>query len=198
MTADVSTGELSRLLHDKYDLRIADLVVALKAMPDGRPSAANLPQRDAALLDQAGFTGDPEAYARVTIGTVAHTALLIATAASTREVATALGVNDSRVRQRRIARTLWAIDNNGSWVFPVLQFESDPRIGATGQIRGLDQVLSALPRDLHPVAVAGFLRTSHPDLALDDCPRTPLEWLRSGGDVAPVLRLVEAADWAGR
>lgn len=198
MAADVSTAQLSRLLHDKYDLQIADLVAALQVMPVGRPSAAKLPQRDATLLDQAGFTEDSAAYAQVVIDAVAHTALLVTTAASAREVATALGVNDSRIRQRRIARTLWAIDHNGQWVFPVLQFESDPKTGATRQIRGLDQVLAALPRDLHPTAVAGFLRAPHPDLALDEHPRTPLEWLRSGGDVARVLRLVEVADWAGR
>ncbi len=198
MTTEASTGELSRLLRDRYDLQIGDIVGALKAMPGGRPSAARLPQHDAALLDQAGFTEDFDAYAQVTIDTVAHTALLITTAASAREVAAALGVNDSRVRQRRIARTLWAIDNGGTWVFPVLQFESDPKTGETRQIRGLDQVLAALPQDLHPTAVAGFLRAPHPDLAIDGYLRTPLEWLRSGGDVAPVLRLVQAADWASR
>ncbi len=66
------------------------------------------------------------------------------------------------------------------------------------QIRGLDRVFAALPHDLHPVAVAGFLRTPHPDLTLGGRPVTPLEWLRSGGDLTPVLRLVEAADWASR
>lgn len=44
----------------------------------------------------------------------------------------------------------------------------------------------------------GFLCNPRPDLALDRRPLAPLEWLRSGGEVAPVLRLVEAADWASR
>ena len=44
----------------------------------------------------------------------------------------------------------------------------------------------------------GYLCNPHPDLALDRRPLAPLEWLRSGGEVAPVLRLVEAADWASR
>ncbi|WP_343603265.1 hypothetical protein [Mycobacterium sp.] len=56
-------------------------------------------------------------------------ALLVNTAYTAREVATALSVNESRVRQRRLARTLWAINDNGAWVFPALQFETDPQTG---------------------------------------------------------------------
>ncbi|MEB3052102.1 DNA-binding protein [Mycolicibacter sp. MYC123] len=162
-----------------------------------RAVAARLSLHDAALLDQAEFGEDPEAYAQVVIDSVAHTTLLITTAASAREVAAALGVNDSRVRQLRIAGKLWAIDNGGTWAYPALQFESDPRTGqASQQIRGIDEVFAALPRDLHPIAVAGFLSSPHPDLAIDGYARTPLDWLRSGGDVSPVLQLVEVADWA--
>ncbi|WP_156623848.1 hypothetical protein [Mycobacterium sp. 852002-40037_SCH5390672] len=71
-----------------------------------------------------------------------------------------MNVNESRVRQRRLARTLWAINDNGGWVFPALQFETDPQTGLPHkQIRGLDRVFAALAPNLHPVAVAGFLRT---------------------------------------
>ena len=102
------------------------------------------------------------------------------------------------MRQRRIARTLWAIEDNGAWVFPVLQFESDPKAGGYKHVRGLDRVFAALPANLRPVAIAGFLRTPHPDLGVGGRVLTPVEWLRSGGDVAPVLPLVEASDWASR
>jgi hypothetical protein len=126
-------------------------------------------------------------------------ALLVNTAYTAREVATALNVNESRVLQRRLARTLWAINDNGARVFPALQFETDPQTGRPyKQIRGLDRVFAPLAPNLHPVAVAGFLRPPHPDLALQGRPVHPLEWLQSGGDVDPVLRLVEVADWACR
>jgi hypothetical protein len=151
------------------------------------------------LLDESGFTEDPDAYARVAADIVAHTALLINTAYSAGAVATALKVNESRVRQRRLARTLWAIYDNGAWVFPALQFESDPHTNRPyKQIRGLDRVFAALPPDLHPVSVAGFLRTPHPNLTLGGRPVSPREWLHSGGAIDPVMRLVEAADWASR
>ncbi len=83
--------------------------------------------------------------------------MLITTAYSAAEVAEALGVNASRVRQRRIARTLWAIEDNGAWVFPALQFDGDTATDRPRkQFRGLDKVFAALPADLHPVAVAGL------------------------------------------
>src|SRR5262249_22049449 len=54
-------------------------------------------------------------------------------------VAAALSVHQSRVRRRRLARTLWAINDNGAWVFPALQFDADPKTGRPyKQIRGLD------------------------------------------------------------
>jgi nuclear transport factor 2 (NTF2) superfamily protein len=195
MTAD----ELDVLLYQKFRLRREDMLAALKALPAISPWAAELSPDEARLLDDAGFTEDPDAYARVAADTVTRMALLVNTAYSAREVATALNVNESRVRQRRLARTLWAINDNGAWVFPALQFETDPQTGRPyKQIRGLDRVFAALAPNLHPVAVAGFLRTPHPDLALHGGPAHPLEWLQSGGHVDPVLRLVEAADWASR
>lgn len=195
MTAD----ELDVLLYQKFRLRREDMLAALKTLPAIRPWAAELSPDEARLLDDAGFTEDPDAYARVAADTVAHMALLVNTAYSARDVAAALNVNESRVRQRRLARTLWAINDNGAWVFPALQFENDPQTGLPHkQIRGLDRVFAALAPNLHPVAVAGFLRTPHPDLVLQGRPVHPLEWLQSGGDVDPVLRLVEAADWASR
>jgi hypothetical protein len=175
------------------------MLAALKTLPAIRPWAAELSAEEARLLDEAGFTEDPNAYATVAADVSAHTAVLINTASPAADVATGLKVNESRVRQRRLARTLWAISDNGAWVFPALQFETDARTGLPAkQIRGLDRVFAALPADLHPVAVAGFLRTPHADLTLHGRALSPLEWLRSGGDVEPVLRLVDAADWASR
>ena len=50
-------------------------------------------------------------------------ARLYSTSYTAAEVADGLGVNDSRVRQRRLAHTLWAIDDGGTWVYPAVQFE---------------------------------------------------------------------------
>ncbi|MBV8349792.1 MAG: DNA-binding protein [Mycolicibacterium sp.] len=194
-----ASDELDQLLDERFGLQRADLVAALKTLPAIRPWAASLSEDEARLLDESGFTEDPQAYQKVAADIVAQTALLISTAYSAAEVAEALDVNESRVRQRRIARTLWAIEDNGAWVFPALQFERDRATGKPRkQIRGLDKVFAALPADLHPVAVAGLLRTPQADLQIAEHPETPLRWLGSGGNVEAVLRVVQAADWASR
>src|SRR5262245_12000423 len=95
---------------------------ALESLPPIHPHATALPADEAALFDEADFPEDEQAYARVTLETVGHTARLINTAFSANEVANLLGVNESRVRQRRLDRTLWAIHDRGGWVFPSLQF----------------------------------------------------------------------------
>lgn len=99
------------------------------------------------------------------------------------------------MRQKRLAGELWAIPDGQSWVFPVLQFETGDNGGPTRQVRGLDQVLKALPRDLHPVAVAGCLRTPQADL-FHDRPMTPIGWLRAGGDIDRAVTAAAAVDWS--
>jgi hypothetical protein len=158
--------------------------------------AASLSDDEAALYDAADFAEDEQAYARVTLEAAGHTARLLSTAYSAGEVADLLGVSDSRVRQRRADRTLWAIEDAGGWVFPALQFEDVD--GRRRQIRHLDQVLPAIPTDIHPLAVARLLSSSQPDLVVDAHPVSPLQWLRDGGDLRAVRKIVDAADWASR
>jgi hypothetical protein len=192
----VTADNFDELLEDKFGLQRADMVAAMELMPPIRPYTAGLTDHDARLLDEAGFTAEPAPYAEVITAALAHTARLLNTAATVDEVAAALGVNESRIRQRRLDHSLWAIDVDNQWLFPVMQFEEDHRGSGRRQIRGLDQVFKALPHDLHPVAVAGFLTTPQPNLALNGHPTSPVIWLGSGGDVAAVLDLVEAARWA--
>ena len=196
----MAADELDRLLLDRFNLNRADLIAALKTLPVRRPWAASLTAEDARLFDEAGFVEDPEAYTEIAVDVIEYIARLISTAYTSAEVAAGLGVSDSRVRQRRLARTLWAIDDNDSWVYPVVQFELVEVDGrnALKQVRGLDQVLPALPADLHPAAVAGFLLTPQHELSLDGRPRAVRDWLNSGGSVDPVLRLIEIGEWAGR
>ena len=196
MTAD----ELDELLQDRFNLSRADLITALKTLPAHRPGAASLTAEEARLFDDAGFVEDPDAYTEIAVDVLAHMARLISTAYTSSEVASGLRVNESRIRQRRLARTLWAIDDNGSWVYPVVQFDLVDVDGRSvlKPVRGLDQVLPALPTDLHPTAVAGFLLTPQQELAIDGQPRTVRDWLNSGGAVEPVLRLIEIGEWTGR
>jgi hypothetical protein len=193
----MTIDELDQLLSERFNLQRADLVAALKTLPAIKPGAAALTEDEARLLDEAGFVEDPIAFAQAAADIVAHTAVLINTAYTGPEVAALLGINESRVRQRRLAGTLWAIDTDGTWVYPAVQFDTNVKTGKPyKQIRGLEQVFRALPAGLHPTAVAGLLRTPQTELQVDGQQRSILEWLRSGGPVEPVLELIEIADWA--
>ena len=116
------------------------------------------------------------------------------TAFNAEEVAAGLGITASRVRQKRLAGELWAIPDGKTWVFPVMQFETSADGGPRRQVRGLARLFQALPDDLHPAAVAGFLRTPQPDL-FHDRSMTPLEWLRDGGDVDQAVAAAVGIDW---
>jgi hypothetical protein len=181
------------LLRDRFDLGRADISVAdnlgpavlaaaLKTLPARRPSAAALSEAETRLLDSAGLGEEPGAYAEVVGDILAHTARLILTAYTEAEVADGLKLEISDVVGRRLARTLWAIDDDGAWVYPVPQFK---QFGDSLKlIPGFDQVFPALPEDLHPVVVAGFLLTPQPDLWINDEPTTVQDWLVLGGDVS--------------
>jgi hypothetical protein len=193
----MTVDELDQLLSERFNLQRADLLAALKTLPAIKPGAASLTEDEVRILDAAGFVEDPVAFAQAAADIVAHTALLINTAYTGPEVAALLGINESRVRQRRLARTLWAIESDGNWLYPTIQFEVNLKTGKPDkQIRGLEQVFAALPAGLHPTAVAGLLRTAQTELQVDGRPLSIVEWLRSGGPVYPVLQLIEIADWA--
>ena len=193
--------ELDQLLRDRFDLGRADLIAALKTLPAHRPWAATLTAGEARLLDDAGLTEDPDAYAEIAVDVTAHMGRLYSTAFTAAEVANGLGVNDSRVRQRRLNHTLWAIDDGGTWVYPADQFElvvngrgAPPTLR---HVRGLDRVLPhLLTKGLHPTAVAGFLLTPQPELRIDGHPKSVKEWLLHGEPEGPVLNLIDIGDWA--
>lgn len=194
----MAADELDALLRDRFDLRRADLIPALKMLPADDNWSASLTPREESLLDDADFPVLPEAIAESAVELVVDTAWLIKSAYSADDVAAGLGISDADVEQRRRARTLWAIDVDGSWVYPAAQFT---RVGAGGRpaldsVPNLDRVLSALRADLHPVAVAGLLTTPQHELILHGRTCTVREWLIGGGAVEPVLQLIEINRWA--
>ncbi|GFG53472.1 hypothetical protein CQY20_31700 [Mycolicibacterium agri] len=191
------TSELDRLLKDRFDLSRDDFVAALKTLPAVRPWAAALSEAESRLLDDADFREDPRAYLAAGTDIAGHLGRLTISAFTAEEVAAGLSISASRVRQKRLARELWAIADGQTWLFPISQFERDANGGPVRQIRGLDQVIKALAPDLHPVAVDGFLHTPQPDLFVDKAV-SPLEWLRGGGDVAQAVTAATTADWYGR
>lgn len=201
MVPDMTVDEFDQLLRDRFDLGRDDLIAALKTLPAHRPWATALTLGEAQLLDAAGLTEDPDAYAEIAADVTAHMGRLYSTAYTATEVANGLGVNDSRIRQRRLNHTLWAIDDGGSWVYPAVQFELvDNGRGAPltlKHVRGLDRILPhLLPKGLHPTAIAGFLLTPQHELLIDGQPKSVREWLLHGEPEEPVLNLIDIGDWA--
>jgi hypothetical protein len=193
----VANDELDDLLMDRFNLDRPHVLAALKALPVQRPGAAALTADQAHLLNSAGFTDEPRAYASMAATSITQMGKLYSTSYTAAEVANGLGVNDSRVRQRRLAHTLWAIDDGGTWVYPAVQFEvADDGRGTTTlkQVRGLDQVLPhLLTRDLHPAAIAGFLLAPQVELPIAGQPQSVRDWLLHGEPVQPVLDLIDVA-----
>ncbi|SIK10925.1 Uncharacterised protein [Mycobacteroides abscessus subsp. abscessus] len=196
---DGGAHELDALLMDRFGIDRTSFVTALKSLPAVRPWAAALSPEEARLLDDADFHEDPASYIAAATEVAGHLGVLKISAFSAGAVASGLRISASRVRQKRLARELWAIADGASWVFPVPQFVTDER--GSGQpvrvIRGLGEVFKALPEDLHPVAVDGFLRTPQPELYLDRA-LAPVDWLRGGGAVDKAVAAARNIDWTSR
>lgn len=193
MTGD----ELDVLLQDRLNLSRSDVIAALKLLPAYRTSTRSITAEETCLLDAAGLPDDPGSYAQLSIETIANMAGLVKSAYTVDEVASGLSVDAAQIEQRRQARSLWAIDDNGSWRYPKMQFDVVESSGRSrlNVVRSLDQVLRALPTDVHPLAVAGFLLTPQSELAINGRPSAVRDWLGSGAAVGPVLHLVDLREW---
>jgi len=102
------------------------------------------------------------------------------------------GVSRQAIEERRRRRTILALRTaDDVWVYPAFQLDDRNRV-----VRGLSQVLERF----HPETsddewmVAAFVAASQP--GLDD--RSIVEYLRSGGELIPVLALADerARRWA--
>lgn len=134
----------------------------------------------------------PPISARASFRSTAKLTALLSGALTVKDAAAQLGVSTGRVRQRLIARTLLGVQEPGGWRLPQFQFEP-----AGGQIRGLNGVLPTLPESMHVLSVFGFLTKPSIDLVLDDGDSvSPIEWLRSGGQIDAVVALAD--DFARR
>lgn len=102
------------------------------------------------------------------------------------EVATMLGVNASRVRQRVKEHSLIALTDAGEMRFPALQFERNK------ELPGLREVLRAMPQDIKAMEVLAWLTTPTRELAEGESARTPRDFLLETGDVHAVVELAKA------
>ena len=166
---------------------LAELDADLSRVTD--PAAAPLSAAEAAFLrEHAGSAArgvldtDPATLARDTRrAEVARTAEMVASSMGIAEAALLLRVDRSRVSQRLSAGSLWSFRVGRGRRLPRWQFTADGR-----SLPGLEVVVTAIPAELSPESVAGFMATPQPELE----GRTPLAHLATGGDPGPVAELV--------
>ena len=194
-TADIETAIAEALAEAdiKMDPRgfISLLRDTLRAMRGPRVQAnpaSQLTSAEVTALRRGGLapTADLGAYERVRARTAAAMTALMASALSTSEAATRLGVDASRVRQLLAERRLLAAREGGEWRVLEVQF------GDRGLVPNIGQVVASLPAGMPPLAAASWLVAPEPDLEVAGRAVSPIEWLSAGGDPERVSAL--AAD----
>jgi hypothetical protein len=113
---------------------------------------------------------------------------LIETSLTTTQAASYLKVDVSRIRQRLRERSLFGIEYDGERRLPRFQFERKQ------VLPGLREVIGALPEQLNPLDVAEWFLSPNPDLELaeQDAPLSPRDWLLRGEPVTAVAALAQA------
>lgn len=147
-----------------------------------RASIAVDPAADRFMTLHAGIDRRPtpaELHAALAGRAITELADTLPTAAA----AELLGVDRTRVQHMLRAGQLFAFKTSRQNRFPRWQFTE------TGLLTGLRDVLQALPADLDPVEVHGFMTAPQADLTIDGEQATPVEWLTAAGSVGRVVDL---------
>ena len=95
-------------------------------------------------------------------------------------VASLLGVNGSRIRQRLADHSIYGVKRENKWRIPNWQFDDK------GMLPGMDEVNRHIDRDVDVVELHGFLDSPNVDLVVNDEHISPLVWLQAGLDAEPV------------
>jgi hypothetical protein len=118
------------------------------------------------------------------LASLENTAALVATSIPVKEAADRMGLDPSRVHHRIGDRALYAYKFGARLRLPLWQFQAD-----WTPLPNLRAVLVALPPDLHPLAVNGFMASPNSDLEIDGESASPAHWLATGGDAQAVSAL---------
>ena len=153
---------------------------------------ARLVEDELCFLDESGvdlaeFTPRDRGAASPLALTAADYAAVLATALTIPELASRLGVDESRVRQWLTRHMLYGIKGGKTWCIPLFQLDDAGR----ALVPGLHSVASRW-LGVHPVEVARWFILPHVDLE-DASERSisPRDWLLTGGDPGVVASLAE-------
>lgn len=176
-------------------LRESDVVSAVAVLLGDRlglgqrgTAAALSPDAEAVLRTASGVAQPQDKVMEAAAqDTTAATVALVAGSRSVAELAAALGVDASRVRHRAGDGALYAVKVGRTNRFPAWQLDASDR-----PIPGLREVLAALPDDLHPLEIEGFMLACQPELRVGRRELNPRDWLLGGGDPTVVATLADS------
>jgi hypothetical protein len=103
-----------------------------------------------------------------------------------------LGWTDEDVRRAVAEGKLYAVEICGRLRFPSWQLDAG---SPTKLLPGLDKVIAVIDPRWRQQSAAGFMETPQEGLVAEGR-KTPVQWLRDGGDVSTVIQIVEASDWS--
>jgi hypothetical protein len=181
-----------RLSVQEFEQLVMDAVA--QVLPDHPATDARpeMTEAEAAFLQEAGVdlaafaprehgTNDPLAR------TAAEYAAILAASLSVPELAARLGVDESSIRQRLLARRLYGIKMGKGWRIPLFELDD----AGQALVPGLHLVAPHWT-DAHPVEVAQWFTQPHLDLpGPNDEPVSPRAWLLAGGSARTVAALAE-------
>jgi hypothetical protein len=145
-------------------------------------SATELTAAEASVLQAGGFDLNESTDKDPLAETATVFAALLNTSLTAKAAAERLGVHGSRIRQMLTERTLYGFHINHRWQIPGFQFAGNALVPNIGKVNAV------LDPDLHPVAVYQWYMTPDADLEMDDQPLSPLDWLKAGYPLEPVLQ----------
>ena len=172
------------------------LNAALRQVLDAMPTmlygdlSGELTEAEREVLISGGVRLDAKPASDPLAATTVQFAALVSTSLTTKEAAKRLSIPESRIRQMIARHTLYSVLLNSRRRIPTFQFAPNG-----GLVPNITKVNAALPEDLHPVEVQAWYTQPHVDLFLGDdvdARVSPLDWLRSGGEVN---RLTQLARW---
>lgn len=102
-----------------------------------------------------------------------------------------LSWDEETVRTAVSERRLYGVEFSGRLRLPVWQFHVS---GPSKLLPGLADVLKAASPSLHWQSMAGLMATRQSSLRAEGR-KTPVDWLRDGGDVQAVIQLLKGGGW---
>jgi excisionase family DNA binding protein len=184
---EATLHELARRLR----LDVDSLLVLLRRAVEQDVESFTTADAEALRAANVDLSGPGVAQATVSIASRSAAQTLLDEALTVEQAADLLEVSRGRVRQRLASGELRGLRHpDGHTVIPRWQFR-DHKV-----VPGLVQALASAG-DLHPLVLSKFMATPSRDLALDDTPTTPIDWLVTGGEPAVVAELLLAVGLRG-